>query len=303
MIISSYYSASVANGVTSDIIINSYGSYIVSSGGTAKKITVNSNGNLIVSSGGTATNVSASSGARVSFVATSDSYIQGAYNGSAFEINHGSLTGISIPSSFQLTIAEGASGTGLTIPNYGTVISATDNVYLQGACDNNAFEVMNGFATGNFGYNSLVIASGASASFASCGRLVVSNGGIAEYITAFEGCEVFDGGVIHDVNTNDYGYGDIIIHSGGVATGTTVRGMGMKIENGGNANWITLGDDYSDPYMLMGGSLIVSNGGKASNITLNSGATLNVSNGATALFIRENGGAISCSAMRLIRRD
>ena len=94
------YSGGKANGTT----INSYSEMVISRGGTATDITVSKFGWLYVHSGASASGIYAAPGAHLSFDVASNTYIQGRYNGSSFEMKDAHISGYTVYSNVCMDI-------------------------------------------------------------------------------------------------------------------------------------------------------------------------------------------------------
>jgi len=101
-----------SGGVADSTTVNS-GGWMVIDSGVANSTTVNSGGSLSIHSGGTATNIVAEDGARVNIPVASNTYIQGTYNGSAFEMKDAYISGYTVNSGGKMRISSGGVRTAL----------------------------------------------------------------------------------------------------------------------------------------------------------------------------------------------
>jgi len=138
-----------SGGVANSTTVNSSGVMYIS-GGVANSTTVNSRGSMYIYSGGTATNIVAESGAKLTITVASNTYIQGTYAGSAFEMKNAFISGYTVNSSRWMYISSGGVANSATV-NYdgymfissgGTANSTTVNsvglmyIYSGGTANN-----------------------------------------------------------------------------------------------------------------------------------------------------------------------
>ena len=131
----------------------------VSSGGTANATTVYSDGRLHVLSGGTATNIYASAGARLNLTVASDTYIQGCFDGTAFEMKDAFISGYTVNSGY-LILSSGGTANSTTVSSGGIYVysggTATDTTVSSGG---SMVVYSGGTVTGRMNLNSGAIVS------------------------------------------------------------------------------------------------------------------------------------------------
>ena len=285
------YSGGVANSTT----VNSGGYMYISSGGVANSTTVNSGGYMYISSGGTATDIIASNGARLTINVASNTYIQGTYAGSAFEMKNAYISGYTVNSSVNMYISSGGVANSTTVNSGGYMSitsggSATDiiahngaklainvasNTYIQGTYAGSAFEMKNAYISGytvNYG-GDMVISSGGTASE------IVENGG---YVDVRSGANVtFASNTISGLVLSSH---KMTVHQNTVANSTTVYDYGyMYISSGGIANSTTVNS---------AGYMRILSGGSVNNITINASGSMYIAFGGSAVEVIENGGYV-----------
>ena len=115
-----------SGGTATDTTVNSGGAVIVS-GGRVKGGSVQSGGRLAIS-GGIVYGINASDGARLEFAVKSGDFVQGWYDGSAFQMSDATLSGFDVHSNGAVAVSIGGlaadtvvkSGGGLTVSKGGT---------------------------------------------------------------------------------------------------------------------------------------------------------------------------------------
>ncbi|MBE6403339.1 MAG: hypothetical protein E7039_06420, partial [Lentisphaerae bacterium] len=260
-------------GVANDTTINSRGNMYISNGGVANSTTVNSGGWMTIRSGGTATNIIAADSAFLRIVVAPDTYVQGTYAGSAFEMKDAYISGYTLNRNCDMDISSGGvadsttvnsggwmvidsgvansttvnSGGSLSIHSGGTAtnivaedgarvnIPVASNTYIQGTYNGSAFEMKDAYISG------YTVNSG--------GKMRISSGGVADSTTLNHGSmSISSGGVANYIDVN----GIVDIYSGGVANNTITNSGWMHIFCGGVANSTTVNS---------GGSMDLSSGG------------------------------------------
>ena len=289
-----------SGGVANSTTINSSGSMSISSGGVANSTTINNGGYMHISSGGTATNITANSSARIGITVASNTYIQGTYNGSAFEMKDAFISGYTIHSRGSMYIGSGGTATNITAnSSAGIGITVASNTYIQGTYNGSAFEMKDAFISGYTIHSrgDMDICSGGTANSTtinSGGNMRISSGGTATDIienggyvyvaddafatfasNTIEGFFLsYDRMTVHKntiANSTTINGGPMDIYSGGVANSTTINYWGsMRISSGGTANDTTIN------YL---GGMYIENGGVANSTTINSRGSMYISSG------------------------
>ena len=262
-----------SGGTVNSTTVNS-GGLIVYSGGTANSTTVNDRGSMYVSSGGTATSVITSPGAHFVFAVTSDTYVQGCVDGSAFEMKDAFISGYTVNSGGSLIVSSGGTANGI-IEN-GGYVDIADGADVTFASNTISGLILSGTATVHSG------TTANSTTVNAWGNLYVYSGGAADSTTVNDGkLTVYSGGTATNVIASP---GARFVFT--VASDTYVQGCvdGSAFE---------MKDAFISGYTVnSGGSLIVSKGGTANSTTVNSVGYLFVSSGGTANGIIENGGYV-----------
>ena len=189
-----------SGGTANSTTVNDEGFMYISSGGVANRTTVNS-GTMFIDSGGTATDITAVAGARFSIAVASNTYIQGTYNGSAFEMKDAYISGYTVNASGDMEIYSG-----------GTADSTTVN---------------------SGGYMDISSGGVANSTTMSGGDMYIYSGGVANNTMVNDGMmRISSGGVANNTTVNSSGW--MRIYFGGVANSTTVNTNGsMYISSGG----------------------------------------------------------------------
>ena len=285
----------------------------VHSGTTATDVSVASGGHLEIYAGGSATGIVAEDGAHLSLIVASDTYAQGAYAGSAFEIGS-SVTGVMLRPGFELEIGSGGtageigigSGLHLDVSSGGTAVDVTVEhgghfTTYSGGTARNVVE--------NGGY--VQVPDGADVTFAShtINGLVFStvatihSGTTATHATVKTGpVFVYGGGIVSDTAVEDSLYLE-----GGVATDTTVNNKGRFYINSGVATGTTVNsggslcvysahNTASDTTVNDGGYFIVVVGNTANGVVVSSGGSLSLAGGRlTGKAVFETGAIVTPS--------
>ena len=245
-----------SGGTANSTIINSGCAMVISSGGMANSTTVNSWGSMYISSGGTATDITAKGYAKITINVASNTYIQGTYGGSAFEMKDAFISGYTINYSGQMTISSGGMANSTTVNSWGsmyissggtannTAIKSSGRMYIKSGGTANCTAI-------NLG-GSMVISSGGTANCTkNNGMMTISSGGIANSTTINSGYMYISSGGTANKTTIHSG-GRIAISSGGTANDTTINdGRYMRISSGGTANRTTINSGYM--YISSGG--------------------------------------------------
>jgi len=311
-----------SGGVANSTTVNSDGDMSIFSGGVANSTTVNSGGYMWIDSGGTATDITAQAGAWLGITVASDTYIQGTYNGSAFEMKDAFISGYTVNDYGMMEIGSGGVANSTTVNDYGWMYiysggvansttvnggvmcidsggTATDitaqagvrldltvasDTYIQGTYNGSAFEMRDAFISG---YT------------VNWGNMYICSGGVANSTTVNWGnMYIFSGGVANSTTVNSDCYMEI--SSGGVANSTTVNSGGdIVIYSGGVANSTTV--NWGDMYIFSGGvanrttvnsggKMYLSSGGVASSTTIKSAGNMYITNGGVANSTTVNSG-------------
>jgi len=278
-----------SGGTANNTTVNYYGIMSISSGGTADSTTVNAYGNMYIFSGGTATNIVAESGAYLGITVAPDTYIQGTYNGSAFEMKNAYISGYTLDgtmyissggmanyttvnSSGYMDIYSGGtansttvnSGGGMYIYSGGTAtdivaqsgaylgITVAPDTYIKGTYNGSAFEMKNAFIS----------------SYTVKGLMYIESGGTANSTTVNGGMYIYSGGTANYTTINQGTLYIGFVNKGGAASNTTVNSGGnMHISSDGTANSTTVNS---------GGRMYIESGGTATDIVAQSGARLEI---------------------------
>ena len=238
------------NGATVD-----YGWMRVSAGGTVNGATVDS-GWMYVSAGGTAVGIVASAGAALELDVAPDTYVQGTYDGSAFEIKDGFVGGYTIHDGCELNVSNGGKADNTTV-NAGGWMYVSEG----GTADN---------TTVNAG-----------------GRMYVQNGGTAQQLKENGGwVEIYDGAIATFVSNSFSGtvlqnWHSATVHSGTTATDVAVNANGWFLVNGGVASQANVNAD---------GLLTVKDGGSAGGAKVKAGGQIHIYDGTAGNTTVSSGG-------------
>lgn len=247
-------------GTAAGTTLNSSGGMYVSSGGTADSVTVNSNGFMYVYSGGTANGIAASRGARLNIVVAPNTYIQGTYAGSAFEMKNAGISGYTVDSG-GLWVRSGGLADSIIVNSNGSMMVSSggtaNDITVAGSMYVYSFGAVNSTTVNPGGYLKVFSSGTATAVMENGGEVVVADGADVTFIP-----NVFSGIVLSRRAT---------VHSGTTA-------VGILISSGVN--------------------LMVSSGGTAKEITVNPGAVLTVGSDAAASvkFNPWSGGSVISAA-------
>ena len=279
MTIHAYGSLFVFNkGVANSTLVYSSGGLAVSSGGTANNTIIYSSGFLRVLSGGTAAHVDANTGALLDLTIAPDTYIEGIFTDSAFEIKEGSATYYTVNSGNKLHVSSG--GVASRIYVYGG-----GDFYVSSGGTANRTVISGGIMTVRFEG----IADSTTINYG--GKMIISNGGTgnAIIINNEAGLYVSSGGIADFVTVNNNGW--LYVSSGGTATNITasstrlcfdvspdtyiagtVAGFDFEIKDG-------VASDYT---VNSAGELNILSGGTADNVTVNMSGHIAIYSGGVA---------------------
>jgi len=268
-------------GIAEGVTLNS-GAVHVSNGGTASNVTVNLSGGLTIYEGGSVSGANvaaggglyvmnsgtyvsgivADAGAKLQFVVASDTYEQGTYDGSAFEIGS-TVTGYTVQNNGKLNIESGGIATDTSVADGGKlhVSSGGTATGVNVAAGGSAGGARGGYMSG------IVAEAGAKLSFVAASNTYAQgtyDGSAFEIGSTATGYTVQNGGMLGVV-------------SGGIAAGTTVADGGkLYVSSGGTA---------TDTTVAAGGKLSAGPGGKLTGkITIETGATVFNQDGSTLDF-------------------
>ena len=269
-------------GIAEGVTLNS-GAVHVSNGGTASNVTINLSGGIniygggivsgaevaaggglyVMDSGAYVSGIVAEAGAKLAFVVASDTYEQGTYDGSPFEIGS-TVKGYTVHSKGRLDIESGGTATDTTVTDGG-------KLYVSSGGTANG---VNHVAAGG----SAVVGSGGSMS-----GIVAEAGAKLTFVAASNTYAqgTYDGSAF-EIGSTVKGYtvqnnGILYVEDGGIATGTTVA-------NGGNL-YVFSGGTAADTTVAAGGKLSAGEDGKLTGkLTINAGATVKFTEGAILDF-------------------
>ena len=284
-------------------------SALVYSGGTAGNVLVNSGGRLIVSSGGSATvvfnpwqgRIDADEdvtvtylerdakvyygGVDVGLVSRADVMnslgIEGGH--SALVYSGGSVNAATVKISGSLILSSGGMASRITME---------ERAQLHVSAGGTASRISN--ADGSMYVSEGGVVNSADI-YGALGKLNVLSGGTANGIFVHEGiAAVSEGGMMNRATVDSAG--DLDVSSGGTVNSATVdAGGSFTVLRGGVANDIAV-NGSSFPGDTEYGKFIVSSGGTASGVTVNKGGYFFVSGGGSAVQVVENGGQVSIQA-------
>ena len=207
-------------------------------GAKATGVSVVSGGGFSVNSGGTATGIVAADGAKLNFDVAPNTYAQGTYAGSAFEITD-TVTGYAIHSGGALGVYAGGKADAVTV-NYGGFLYITVGGAATQITENGGEVYIEDGVTVTFVAHEFtgVNVSGLNVS------ATVHSGTTATDTTVSEDGElhVYSGGIANNtaINTN----GVLYVLDGGIANNTTVNADGVLcVYEGGTADGVTVATD------------------------------------------------------------
>jgi len=248
-----------SGGLANNTTVNSNGRAHVDNGGTVNGVVVNSSGEFVVSRGGTATGINVSAGGSLGLVVAPDTYAQGEYAGSAFEMKDGAISDYTVNSGCWLGASAGGVASNATVADGGKLYTLDGGIAIAPTVD------VGGALSLYEGGSSLQIKENGGAVY----------GQITENVTFAS--NTFSGVVLD-------GWREATVHSGTTATDTTINDEGcMYVFDGGIASTVVVNRE---------GTLSVKDGGHASDATVNVGGEILVSSGGTATKIKENGGYV-----------
>ena len=313
-----------SNGIANSTTVSNGGYVIINRNGIANSTTVSSGGNVSVTSGGTALNVINSGGNAIGVVIGGDTatVLKGRNaDGTEFYISNGVASnihgGLGVSNGGIANSTTVNSGVYLHVSSGGmanrTTVSSGGYAYVSIGGIANYTTIVNGGYT--YVYN------GGIANYTTVvngGYAYVCSGGIANSTTVSSGgyVTVYSNGIANSTTVSNGGY--VIINRNGIANSTTVSSGGNVsvtsggtalnvINSGGNAIGVVIGGDTATVlkgrnadgtvfYISNGvasnihGGLTVSIGGIANSTTVNSGCSVYVSSGGTALNVINSGG-------------
>ena len=316
-------SGGIADSTTLNSVSPYYygGGFFVYSGGTANNTTVNSGGSMHVSSGGTATGIVAASGAFLGLTVAPDTYIQGTYDGSAFEMKNAYISKYTVSAGSFYVLSGGtandttvSAGGSMYISSGGTAtniiaasgaflgLTVAPDTYIQGTMDGSSFETKEG------------ILSGYSMSRNMC-LDVLSGGTVFRTTNDYGLMTIYSGGIANSIAilgyTGDSG-GRLSVTSGGSAQHVVINGGNMNV--GGTADFVTIymgyanvggsGGCMNNAIVYSGCNLRVNNGGVLSNTTIYTGGILNAGGGKiTGLLNISNGAKVTVFSSTILDFD
>jgi autotransporter passenger strand-loop-strand repeat protein len=281
-----------SGGLADNVMVWSGGKVTVSSGGEINSAIVNKNCRLEARSGGTAHNIIVNEG--------------------------GCATGIVLNNGDNLTVF--SSGSAYAVVNDGGCLYVF-NGGSAGATVNSG-GLVNGITldSKSSSYSPLIVSSGGTAVFTTInksGSLIASGGAHLErtYVNSGGSLHISDGVVANNTvisgksGLKDYsvfqnsnyssatnsGYGVLELHSGGIMNNTSVFIGGILVINsGGLANNTIVSGSGDIRHRSNYGSLVVSNGGMARNITIERGGSVTIlTNGEADGITLSSGGSLS----------
>jgi len=265
-----------SGGLANSTTVSSGGNMYVSSGATANNTVVHSNGFMRVSSGGTAAHIEASSGARLDLSIAPDTYIEGTYADSAFEVKDGSATYYSVNSGNILRVSSGGMASRTYVYGGGNLYISNGGAANRTVLSNGLMHVSSGGVANSTTMNngSIFISSGGTADtvIVNNGGLFISNGGTGNEVTVNNeaGMHISSGGTATNAIVANNAW--LYVSAGGTATNLTASGTRVRI------------DVSSDTYITgtsAGFDFEIKNG-VVSGYTVNSGGNLNILSGCVA---------------------
>ncbi len=306
----------VSGGLASQTTVQSGGELYINDGGVASDVTVNDGARAEVLSGGYASGIVAEAGAKLGFVAAPNTYAQGTYAGTAFEITD-TVTGYTVHSGGWLDATNGGKADNTTVESGGylyvyaggsaTGIVAEEGAYLsleagpgnkaQGTYAGSAFDFTDAVAdyTVHSGY--LALSAGARADRTivdSRGTFLISGGGSADVTTVnpHAGLYVENGGKATKVTENG---GFVSVSDGADVTFVANEFTGLDVNQYNSAS-VHSGTTATGTTLSDFGGLVVYDGGLAKNTTVNTNGLFLVNQGGLAENTTVNaiaGGGIS----------
>ena len=263
-------------GTANDTTIHSSGGMGISSGGTANSTTINSRGSMRIDSGGTATNITANSNAVIEITVTSNTYIQGSFNGSAFEMKDAFISGYT--ANGDMSIESGGTATNTIVNNGGSVTvkhgAEVDNIVENGGYVDLAFPFRDKAETiiGPHTINNLT---------ASIGNMTVHKNTTASNTLLLKQLYIYSGGVVDRTSVKGQD-GGIHVLSGGIANNTYIYpnnriyrlGSDVVVSSGGMMNNVSFLSHTNAFDPTFGGGLVVLSGGTATGILIPSNISI-----------------------------
>ena len=209
-----------SGGVASNTTMSG-GIVFIENGGIANNITVDDS-HMYIYSGASATDIVAMSGTMLAITVASNTYIQGRYNGSAFEMKDAKMSGYTIDAGGSMSIFSGGVASDTTL--------SSGSIYI---------------------YSSGV----ASDTTVSSGIVYIENGGVASNTTMSGGIVYIDNGVANNTSVNK---GSAYIFSGGVHRGSLQIGREATVSahSGAVIDFTVAGRTGADGYLINDLSLI-----------------------------------------------
>jgi len=237
----------MSNGLANSTTVSSGGSTYLSCGGTANNTTIFSSGFMCISSGGTAAHIVANSGALLDLSIAPDTYIEGTFSDSAFEIKEGVATYYSVNSGNILRISSGGV-TSRTYVYYGGKLNVSNGgTASRTTLSNGTMNITTGGVTNSTTLNG--------------GKLHISSGGIANNVILNSAVAVPE-----STEGNFYSYDEIgsgmHVSCGGIGNNITINSDILFVSSGGVVDTVVVANNS--------GCLNVLSGGTARNITASS---------------------------------
>ena len=303
-------------GGVSNTTVSSGGNFGVSSGAVANGNTVEYGGWMAVYRGATATDINVAEGGELGFYVAPDTYVQGSYAGSSFEMADAYISGYAINTGNYLRVESGIAedvtinpGGALQIFSGGSALQVRENGgYVYDG--NREYEehltfVPNAFSGLVLEGKSATVHSGTTANSTTVnydGRLIVYENGLVNSVVVNSGGElqVNGGGTATQVLENggsvSYDSDASVIFMPNVISGLELQGVSYKNEDG---SWwedvratLHSGTTAVSTTINVAGELRVYESGMANSVVVNSGASLVIFSGGTATQVLENGGYV-----------
>ncbi len=276
-------SFSLINGKANNFLIESGGSLFVNAGHSATNTVIESGGFMYVSSGGSASNIIQQTRAGVggdtgaTIIGGSNNRWQDGYT--SFSIINGVASNFYLESGGRLTVLSGHSAVNTLLTSGSIYISSggTATIINQSSggtvSGDTGATITSGTNTRSDGHSSFSIISGIAS------NLLIDHG----KLTVLSGHSAID----TIVNTG----GELVIHSGGIASETTANFYGQIHLSGGTAENTDINHGFFFIYsggtsiktLLSYGTQYVNFGGTASNTTINSMGITRIESGGTTI--------------------
>ena len=290
----------------SDYTVQSSGGIIVFSGASADSINVSSGGSIVISSGGTATNVVASACAQIGIDVASETYIQGAYAGSSFEMKNASISDYTIQSGGRITVYSGGTAANTTVVSGDLYVSSggtATNVVWTPCAGSVEFEegayvtFASQYSNVYYGSNNELLSHAQVIESVTLQntRMYVMSGGTANNTTVVKlaAINIWSGGTANDTMISSGG--TMIVRSDGETNSATVSGIGYDYNNIRYSSFLNVfsGGIANDTIVHEDGCLFVSSDGLANRTTVNSNGRMDVSGGMANSALIYSGGSIN----------